>query len=158
MQEFTRISTLLIAATLLLSGDAFASDIYKWTDAQGNVHYGDKPSEDVESERMDIQSRRTDPTRIAALSRARAESRSAAREQASATPADSDEMSPEALRQAEEQRVGQCNTYKERLQLFVQSRRLYREDESGERVYLSEEEMQSARENVESKVEEYCNS
>lgn len=158
MQENPGFIVLLTAALLLSGGYASASDIYKWTDAEGNVHYGDRPAEDVESERMEIQSRRTDPTRVAALAQARAESRSAARQQASAAPAASDEMSPEQKRAAEEERIGQCNTYKERLQLFVQSRRLYREDENGERVYLSEAEMQSARENVESKVEEYCNS
>lgn len=158
MPQFPGISALLAAALLLTGSYASASDIYKWTDAQGNVHYGDRPAEDVESERMDIQSRRTDPTRVAALAQARAESRSTARQQSSTADTAGDEMSPEEKRAAEEERIGQCNTYKERLQLFVQSRRLYREDENGERVYLSEQEMQSARENVESKVEEYCNS
>jgi hypothetical protein len=46
--------------------------------------------------------------------------------------------------------------YKERLQRFVTSRRLYREDESGERVYLDEEQSQAARERVQQQVEEHC--
>jgi hypothetical protein len=39
---------------------------------------------------------------------------------------------------------------------MLTSRRLYREDENGERVYLDEAQMQSARDRVQSQVEEYC--
>jgi hypothetical protein len=42
------------------------------------------------------------------------------------------------------------------LQKFVVSRRLYREDENGERVYLDPEETQAARDRVEGQVEEFC--
>ena len=51
-----------------------------------------------------------------------------------------------------------CDTYKARLQKFVQSRRLYKADENGERVYLDEEQTQAARERVENQVQEYCSS
>lgn len=131
-----------------------ASEIYKWTDADGNVHYGDRPAEDVPVERLDIPSRPTDPARIAAMTQARAEARQEARSQEAAEQAE--QPSPEDLRAAAKQRAQQCDMYKERLQTFIQSRRLYREDENGERVYLNEEETLQARNNVQEKVEEYC--
>jgi hypothetical protein len=55
-----------------------------------------------------------------------------------------------------EQRKEKCDTYKARLQKFVQSRRLYKQDENGERVYLDEGQAQAARERVENQVQEYC--
>lgn len=145
---------LLLALGVALAGSAVASDIYKWTDANGNVHYGDRPAEDVAAERLDIQSRPTDRARVAAIVQARAETREQVRTQASADSAE--QPSPEELRAAAEERAQKCDMYKERLQTFIQSRRLYREDDNGERVYLSEEETLQARNNVQSKVEEYC--
>ena len=63
----------------------------------------------------------------------------------------------ERAAQAKE-RDEKCATYKARLQKFLTSRRLYREDEYGERVYLDEAEMLAARERVQGQVEEYCGS
>ena len=37
--------TLLVLLVGCLLSVAFAEDIYKWVDAQGNVHYGDNPGE-----------------------------------------------------------------------------------------------------------------
>ncbi len=140
-----------------LAGGALANEIYKWTDAEGNVHYGDRPAENVEAERLAIRSRPTDRARVAAATQARRE----ARQRASAAPPDEpaeDAVSPEERRRMAAERAQKCSTYKERLQLYVQSRRLYREDENGERVYLSEQEMQDARDEMQGKVLEFCDS
>lgn len=42
MPEKQRVFTALISLMLLLSAQTFA-EIYRWVDANGNVHYGDKP-------------------------------------------------------------------------------------------------------------------
>ncbi|MEQ8206249.1 MAG: DUF4124 domain-containing protein, partial [Woeseia sp.] len=146
--DFLRIFSVSLLGVLFASG-AVAGEIYKWTDATGNVHYGDRPAENVTVERLNIQSRPTDPARIAAVAQARIEARGEAREQAEATGAGTadEKPSPAELRRIAEERAQQCTTYKERLQSFVQSRRLYREDENGERIYLSEQETAAAREN-----------
>ncbi len=57
-----------------------------------------------------------------------------------------------------EQRQEKCDTYKARLQKFVQSRRLYKQGENGELVYLDEDQIQASRERVENQVQEYCHS
>ncbi len=147
-------SVCLIA--ILASSGALAGEIYKWTDSSGTVHYTDRPADDVDAERLSIQSRPTDPTRVAALNQARIEARSQAREQTAAAAADSGEASPADQRQIAEEKVRKCTEYKDRLQSFLQSRRLYREDAAGERIYLDEKETASARATVESRVEEYC--
>ena len=41
---------LLVAASLT----AMASEVYKWVDEEGNVHYSDTPPENVESERVQV--------------------------------------------------------------------------------------------------------
>ena len=135
------------------AGMAFASNIYKWTDEQGNVHYADRPTGDPSEERLDIGSRPTDASRVQAQVQAAYEARAAAEEAAASEPAG---PTPEELRAQALEREEKCSTYKTRLQRFLTSRRLYRKDENGERVYLDEDETLVARERVQNQVEEYC--
>ena len=149
----------VIAFTMMLAvstaGMAFASNIYKWTDEQGNVHYSDRPTGHASEERLAIASRPTDLSKVQARIQARYEAKAAAEEAAASEPAgpSSEELQAQALERQEK-----CATYKARLQKFLTSHRLYKEDENGERVYLDEDETLAARERVRNQVEEYCNS
>lgn len=137
------------------SGIAFANDIYKWTDENGGVHYGDRPSGDATEERLAISSSSTDPSKV----QARVQSHYASKEPAGQAAANEPQGPTEdELRAQAAERKQKCETYKARLQKFVQSRRLYKQDENGERVYLDEDEAQAARERVENQVQEYCSS
>lgn len=147
--------TLITMLVLTATGSVAVGQIYKWTDEEGNVHFTDKPV-DGEAECVAIRSRRTDPGRVQASVEARAEA-AAKKTEEKAAVASQGPTEEELAAQAAE-RAKKCATYRERLQRFVQSRRIYREDENGERVYLSEEEMQEARERVENQVQEYCDS
>ena len=149
----------VIAFTMMLAvstaGMAFASNIYKWTDEQGNVHYGDRPTGDPSEERLDIGSRPTDASRVQAQVQAAYEARAAAEEAAASEPAG---PTPEELRAQALERQEKCATYKARLQKFLTSHRLYKENKNGARVYLDADETLAARDRVQNQVEEYCNS
>jgi hypothetical protein len=144
----------LACLVMLAAGAASASDIYKWTDADGNVHFGDRPSGAATEERLGLNSSPTNPDRVRAIVQARNSARAERNEQKAA--AAGAEPTAEELRAEEAERKEKCETYKERLQKFVTSRRLYREDESGERAYLDEEETLAARARVQEQVVEYC--
>ena len=52
--------TLIIGfAALAISASAFANDIYKWTDENGNVHYEDRPSGQASEQRLQLSYNRT---------------------------------------------------------------------------------------------------
>ncbi len=138
---------------LALTGSALASEIYKWTDAEGNLHYGDIPA-GMQSERLSIKSKSTNSARVQATTQARLDASVKQREQAAKLPAG---PTPEELRAEAAQRAEQCTAHRAQLQKFLTSRRIYREDENGERVYMDEAEMQATRERAENQVEEYCN-
>ena len=70
---------------LVVANGVFASDIYKWIDEDGNVHYGDRPAGE-QPVRVAVVSRPTDPARIQAAAQQRSESR-AARAEAQAAAA-----------------------------------------------------------------------
>ena len=138
---------------VIAANSAFASDIYKWTDAEGNVHYGDRPAGE-QPERVAIDSQPTDPARIQENAQARVESRTA--KSAAAAAAAAERPSPEDLRAEAAERAAKCTSVKAQMQQLVTSRRLYREDENGERVYLDESESLAARERVENQISEFC--
>ncbi len=128
------------------AGVVFAGDIYKWTDEDGNVHFGDRPTANASAKSLAVSSGLTDPSKV----QARYDEKTAAIEPGEPTP---EELRAQALEQEEN-----CATSKARLQKFLTSRRLYRQDENGERVYLDEDETLAARQRVQNQVEEYCKS
>ena len=146
-----------IAVALMLAvtaaGTALAGEIYKWTDEEGNVYFGDHPGGE-EPERLEIESRPTDPARIRAMARARAELMAKAADENAAAKAKAPSL--EEIQAKADERAQKCSTYTEKLQMYMTSRRVYREDESGERVYLNEEEMLANRERFEKQVQEFC--
>jgi Domain of unknown function (DUF4124) len=145
----------IMMLAVLAAGMAFASEIYKWTDEQGTVHYGDRPTGDASEERLDISSRPTDASSVQAQVQASYDARAAAKKAAASEPAG---PSPEELQAQALERQEKCATYKARLQKFVTSHRLYKTDENGERVYLDADEIDAARERVANQVAEYCGS
>ncbi len=148
-------ATLALILALLTTGTTFAAEIYKWVDADGSIHYGDRPSGDLTEQRMAIESRPTDPARIQQEIQARQEIEAQAAELAAQEPRG---PTREELRAQAQQRTQKCNMYRERMDRFTNSRHLYREDTDGERVYLDEMEMQEARSKVQGQVTQYCNS
>lgn len=138
---------------LVVTGSALAGEIYKWTDAEGNLHYGDIPV-GMQSERLSITSKPTNNASVQATTQARVDASAKQREAAAKLPAG---PTPAELRAQANERAEQCTAHRAQLQKFLTSRRIYRADENGERVYMDEAEMQATRERAENQVEEYCN-
>jgi hypothetical protein len=140
---------------LATTGTVAAAEIYKWVDEDGTIHYGDRPTGDVDEQRIAIASRPTDPDRVKQEVQARLD-----REQRMAELETQQPQGPseEDLRAEAEERNQKCNMFRQRMESFTNSRHLYREDSDGERVYLDESEMQDARDKVQGQVNEYCNS
>lgn len=153
MKLFTLLLT--VVAVLATSGAAVSGEIYKWTDENGNVQYMDRPTGAATEVRVNtIVSRSTDNAGVQASIDARRD-RMASREEAKAKQAEEEQAAIE--KQAEqEQRTKKCEQSRQRMENFLQSQRLYREDESGERVYLDEDQILEARERVQSQIQEYC--
>ncbi len=74
-------ATLLIAVASIALGAssaAMSSEIYKWVDDEGSVHYQDRPTAEQAAELMNIESRATDNVAINEQTQARLEARAAA--------------------------------------------------------------------------------
>jgi hypothetical protein len=144
----------LVLSAAALATSAFAGEIYKYVDEDGNVHYLDRPTGESGEERMDISYSGTSNAAVSARVEKRRdymatleEARSEAKSQREA----------EAQARAEmEARAAKCQEHRARLESYLQSRRLFRENEAGEREYLDEEQMMEARRKVEEAIQENC--
>jgi ribosomal 50S subunit-recycling heat shock protein len=145
-----------MTAALIAASASMAGEIYKWTDEQGNVHYEDRlPTDGEDVERIDILSRNTDnaavQARVEAAQEARAAKAKAAETEAEAATAEDPDADPG-------KRAEKCQMYRDRLESFLRSQRLYTQDANGERKYLDENETMAARQKAQEQVEKYCGS
>jgi len=141
-------------AAMTVSMGAMANEIYKWTDADGNVHYEDRPSGAATEERLDLTYRATDRGAVQARVKSRLDAQTA-REEAESTAAAAEQEAAENAA-AEQQRRDRCDQARARLESYLQARRLYRTDENGERVYLDDSQSQQARQKTEEQIAEFC--
>jgi hypothetical protein len=133
---------------------AMANEIYKWTDADGNVHYEDRPSGAATEERLDLTYSSTDRGAVQARVKSRVDAQTAREEAKSTAAAAEQEAADNAA--AEQQRSKRCDQARARLESYLQARRLYRTDDNGERVYLDDSQSQQARQKAEEQIAEFC--
>lgn len=154
MKRSNRLAVTILAVTLG-AGSVLAGDIYRYTDAEGNVHYVDRPTGAATEEIVPISSKPTNPAQVQARAQARY-SRTTAGNDASAEEDEEAKPTRAERAAAAKERADKCQRYRDQLETYVTSRRLYREDANGEREYLDEKEVQEARSKTEELVVEYC--
>ena len=145
----------LLVAALTFAGAAAASEtIYKWTDENGNVHYEDRPSGAESEERLNLTYRRTSSTAVQQRVQTRLDREAARAEEKTVKEAARQDEAGKAAAAAEREQA--CANARARLESYVQGRRLYRTNASGEREYLDDAARAEARRKAEEKVSEYC--
>ncbi len=140
--------TLLLLVTV--PGQA---EIYKWIDADGHVHYGDKPDNVPEAEAVGIETR----TRfgMALDDDSRAEKR---RRLLDAMEEDRKEKTEhrEKARADAAERQRRCVYYRDRLRRRQRASAVYRLDKDGNRIFLSEQGRKQSDRNLQVQINKYC--
>lgn len=145
---------MLSAAAVATGASAFAGEIYKYVDEDGGIHYLDRPTGESGEERLDVTYAGTNNASVSAQVKQRQEYMAAldeAREESL-----SRHEAEEKARAELEQRDARCQEHRSRLESYLQSRRLYQENEAGEREYLDEAQTLAARQKVEELIQENC--
>ncbi len=146
--------TVLIGSMALLAGAASASDIYKHVDADGNISYGDRPSGAPAEQRVNVVSRATTSAQVQA-----SVDRTLALEEQSELRREEREAKKAAQReqaQAAADRASKCSDYRQKMLRYSESRRLYRVDENGERVFLDDSEREKETQHMQGLINEFC--
>jgi hypothetical protein len=155
-----RLTALGVLFAVTLPGIAGAADegsVFVWTDKDGTPHYQDRPPENdpTAAREMSLRYKLTDSEAIAATDKQASEQR------ASASQREQEQAKEAATTQAEKdkllsEREKGCATAKERLEKYDTAHRLYRPGPDGERIYLTDEEIDSARAEARRTVDEWC--
>ena len=144
----------LVLATAALTTSAFAGEIYKYVDENGNAHYLDRPTGESGEERLDVTYAGTSSEAVSAQVKRRQNYMDALDEARKETQS---QREAEAQARAEmEARAAKCQESRSRLESYLQAHRLYRQDEAGEREYLDDEQILEARRKAEEAIQEHC--
>jgi hypothetical protein len=153
--------------TVLMAGlaaGAAAETVYKWVDGRGQIHYTDLPPQQADAKILGIVHQAgvvdeeesgddyDDYDDEGGDGAATAPSGMATTPE----PPVSREAMQAAANDAEKAKVEQCKAAQDRYQRYIESRRLFRE-ENGKRVYLSDQELAEARARAKQAVDDYCN-
>ncbi|VXB35385.1 DUF4124 domain-containing protein [Pseudomonas sp. 8O] len=135
---------LLIAALLPTLATA---EIYRWTDEQGRVHFGQRPVAGAETVQVKPQVvERDEHTREReARSQRFYDARREEQQQAAA-----------AATAQREERVNECRDLRRRLAQIAEGFSYYRTDANGERIYYSDEETDAARRQLRERIAQRC--
>ncbi len=144
----------MIAASTLCASTALAGEIYRYTDENGTAIYVDRPSGDPTEQHLNVSSRDTDNVAVQARVQTR-QTAAMAKAEREAEEGD-EELTRGEKRAAAAANQQKCDGYRDQLESFVNARALFREDASGERVYLSDEESQVARDRMQALIDENC--
>ena len=148
---FKRIAWGVLLACLSMAASA---DVFRWVDAQGRVHYSDRPDSD-KAVRIGIVSHASDPDAIAA--RAQSENDQRAKADAQQAQQHSTQNTASAVQKdVEKSREGQCKEAKEHYRIAIESQKLYRVGKNGEREYLTSQEIDEARLNARKDMDTVC--
>ena len=142
------------ALAITVSAGAYADGIYKWLDENGGVHYEDRPSGEPSEERLQFSYNRTNGAAV--QSRVQDRRDATATRQEARTEAKADKRTAAENRAAAEDKQAKCQKYRAQMKTMLESRRVYREDEAGERTYLDDAQRAEARSKAENLIKEAC--
>jgi Domain of unknown function (DUF4124) len=149
-------SALVLASALVVTpAVAQQATVYKWTDDQGVTHYSDQPPVDVESEALPIRYRRTD--RAAVQNKIKTEETRQGAEDLREEQEDAEEETAATQREKDlAERAATCKQARERVTNYNQAQKLYKPGPDGDRIYLTDEELDAERADAQRVMEEWC--
>jgi hypothetical protein len=148
-------SLAVLCALLCVCGAAQAV-VYKWLDAQGNIHYSDRPPEgDVKILSIENVYERPRGASSGPASPGPSSPGGTRPVSSSAAPAPAPASQGDA-NDAPKPNADGCRQAKERLDSVTRNRRVFKEGANGERIYLSDQELQATRLDAQKDVDDNC--
>ncbi len=137
---------------MLLITSPVSATIYKWTDSNGNVHFGDKPAEEASATELNIKV--NNKTGVTHSSGNKKEREYLLKKIEENKQADAKRKSKKIAEN--KKRRKKCDAYKRRYQNLIQSNRSYTMSPDGERTYKSEAERETRKKKLNKSIAKYC--
>lgn len=137
----------VLLCLLLLPGLA-AAEIYRWTDANGQVHFSQRPAA-AGAEKVEVKPQVVERDQLTREREERANRFYDARRE---------EQAQASVNAAEQQakRAEECRELRNKLASIPEGRSYYRAEADGQRSYYSDEQVDTARQQLQSRVSERC--
>ena len=126
--------------------------IYKWTDSEGNVHFGDQPVNNESATELNI--RTNNRAGITNSSGNNKEREYLLKKIEEDQLADAEARKKQAALMKENQKI--CNNFKIQYQKQIQSTHTYTMSADGERTYLSDKEREARKKKIQKGISKYC--
>jgi len=126
--------------------------VYRWVDADGNTHFGDRPPANASSREVEVNAPEVSNDASAQeRERRMRDFLSEQQKEREARQADQAKVAEEQAKKAE-----LCTRMRAELKNLARVSTFYRLDENGDRVYVTEEENDQVRKDFRKKVKEAC--
>ena len=137
---------------------AYGGQVYRSTDANGNVVYTDRPTENSEPVNVTVLSvgRPGNPITSPAAKAAAGNAQPGTAQASAAGDQKKDKEKEKTPAEKEAERAKNCATARERQTRYDQSHRLYKPGPNGEREYLNSAEIDEARAKAAADVATWC--
>lgn len=142
----------ILIVLLLLIMPAVHAGIYKWTDSEGNVHFGDHPADTSTAEEIDI---RIDNNTGVTNSSGNKKERRYLLEQIEEDKQAEAENKKKRLAENKNRRK-LCDNYRRKYQSLIQSTHSYRMSPDGVMTYLSEDQRSARKKKLNREIKKYC--
>ena len=144
-----------VSMVIFISTNAVhAGKIYKWTDAQGNVHYGSEKPADAEAEKMKVD---TSTTGVDTGAEALDNIKQQVDDEAERIKEEGIPEQPPVPSLPMKEVKKRCQAARQDLATIQSRGQLKERDEKGEVRYVSEEEKQRRINSAKQQIREYCN-
>jgi Domain of unknown function (DUF4124) len=151
MRRYSAITAVVLAVGL--AAGVRADDIWKWVDAQGIVHYSDRPVPGA------VLVKGRDSASDDSSSAPGGDQKSLDTSSKQITDQLNKEEAARKVQQDEAaERAAQCKEAQDQYDKVIRARRIYTTDQSGNRTYLSDDEAEKQRVQAQLDVENYCGS
>jgi hypothetical protein len=142
----------LLSITLLITSTGYSGEIYKWIDADGNVHFGDKPGNNPASV---YQIPKGATSNISTTNKERADKQKKLTNSLRAARRDKEEQA-DKKRKNKNVRKYNCRVAKDDLGKYQRAAGIYDRNDVGEKVYLNEKERLLEIEYMKKQVSKWC--
>ena len=145
-----------LVATFACAGTTLAGDVYVTKDANGNLVYTDTP-QTVPAKRLDIRAADPEPSPAPPPARDNPQTQqNVGKQQASANGGAKKITDPQSAATIEEDKAKRCADARQQYQTLMNSWRIYEQGPDGERIYLSSDQIDAARQNAKQVMDQFC--
>ena len=146
---------IILTVFLLLSTLAADAGVYKWVDENGKVHYGDQPKATQPAVEVDVDDTAVTVPAFGGGDMSREEKRERLLEAMEEDRIEKQEKQ-EKQKAIKEQNRQKCNHYRDRMRHYERASALYKLDNDGNRVYMSEANRARATKDLRANINKYC--